>query len=157
VGDYSMHINASQMKRISMGLVPAALATLLVACGSTRGGAMVQPPSSPALSMRLADSELTSSKALAFNGNCAEALKVARHYSFVLNDIAESISWLRIAARCPTPEPKAELAYLLLSRSIGLSTVEEVESLIAQVRATNPGLAEDMDKELRAKLGKLSG
>jgi hypothetical protein len=107
--------------------------------------------------MRMADSELASSKALAGNGDCAEALKVARHYSFGLNNIAESISWLRIAATCPAPEPKAELAYLLLSGKIGLGTVEEVESSITQVRATNPGLAEDLDKERRAKLGKLSG
>jgi hypothetical protein len=102
------------------------------------------------------DPELTASKMHARNGDCAEALKVARHYSFGLNDIAESISWLRIAASCPTPEPKAELAYLLLSGKIGPGTVEEVESLIAQVRATNPGLAEEMSKELQAKLGKPS-
>jgi hypothetical protein len=157
VGDYFMHINANQMKRIPISLLLAALATWLAACGSARGGAMAQPPSSPALSMRLADSELASSKALAGYGNCAEALKVARHYSFGLNDIAESISWLQIAAKCPAPEPKAELAYLLLSGKIGLDTVEEVESLIAQVRATNPGLAEKMYEELRVKLGKLSG
>jgi hypothetical protein len=145
------------MKRFSVGLLLAASAALPAACGSTEGGAMAQPPSSPALSMRLTDAELSTSKALAGNGDCAAALKVARHYSFVLNDFAESITWLRIAAKCPAPEPKAELAYLLLSGKIGPGTVAEVEALITQIRATNPRLAEDVRKEVQAKLGKSSG
>jgi hypothetical protein len=137
-------------------LALAALAALSAACNSNEGGAMVQRPSSPALSMRLTDAELSALKAIAGNGDCAAALKVARHYSFVLNDFTESIAWLRIAAKCPAPEPKAELAYLLLNRKASSDTVGEVESLISQIRATNPVLAEEVRKEARVRFGKAS-
>jgi hypothetical protein len=145
------------MKRISIVLFVVGLAALLGACSSSERDLMAQSPSSPALSMRLTDAELSASKALASNGDCAAALKVARHYSFVLNDLAASIGWLRLAARCPDAEPKAELAYLLLSGELDHSTTEEVEALIAQIRVTNPGLAEDVRKEVRARLGKAGG
>jgi len=148
---------AWKMRGISIGLVVVAVATLPVACGSTESGNMAQPPTSPALSMRLTEPELTAQKALANNGDCAAALKVARHYSFVVNDFNESISWLRIAAKCPQAEPKAELAYLLLGGKMRPGVVEEIESLIVQIGATNPRLAEDVRREARAKLGNPGG
>lgn len=107
--------------------------------------------------MRLAEPELATLKARANDGDCTAALKVARHYSFVVNDFNESFAWLRFAAKCPEAEPKAELAYLLLAGEIRPGVVSEIEGLIVQISETNPGLAEAVRKELRAKVGKPGG
>ena len=118
---------------------------------------MAQAPTSPALTMRLTDQELPALKGLASAGDCGAALRVARHCSFVLNDFDEAISWLRLAAKCPAPEPKAELAYLLLGAKSRSGVAEEIESLIVEIRAANPGLADEVRKEVQTRLGKPAG
>ncbi len=118
---------------------------------------MAQAPTSPALTMRLTDQELPTLKGLARGGDCGAALRVARHYSFVLNDFDEAISWLRLAAKCSAPEPKAELAYLLLGTKARPGVAEEIERLISEIRTANPGLAEEVRKEVQMRLGKPGG
>jgi hypothetical protein len=134
-----------------------AIAMLAGGCTATEGTNVAQVPTSPALSMRLTDQELLTLKGLANSGDCGAALKVARHYSFVLNNFNEAISWLRLAAKCPAPEPKAELAYLLLGAKARPGVAEEIESLIVQIRATDPRLAEEVRKEVQLKLGRPGG
>ena len=142
--------------------IASILSTVLavMATGSSTGSDnMVQPllPTSPAKLMQLTASELAEQKTLASNGDCSAALKVARHFGFVVNDFNESVLWLRIAVRCPAVEPKAELAYLLLGRNLSLEIVKEIETLIVQIGETNPPLAEDVRKEVQAKLVKSVG
>jgi hypothetical protein len=145
------------MKLIPIVLMAVAIMTLTGGCTATEGGNMAQAPTSPALTMRLTDQELPVLKGLASGGDCGAALRVARHYSFVLNDSDEAISWLRLAAKCPAPEPKAELAYLLLGAKTRPGVAEEIEGLIVQIRATNPGLAEEVRKEVQIRGGKPGG
>jgi hypothetical protein len=145
------------MKLKPIALLALAIATLACGCSTTEGGNMTQAPISPALTMRLTDQELPGMKGLASGGDCGAALKVARHYSFVLNDFDEAIFWLRLAAKCPAPEPKAELVYLLLGAKLRSGVAEEIERLIVEIRAANPGLAEEVRKEVQIKLGKSGG
>ena len=148
---------ARKMKLIPIALAAVAITALAGGCTATEGGNMAQAPISPALTVRLTDQELPALKGLASGGDCRAALRVARHYSFVLNDFDEAISWLRLAAKCPAPEPKAELVYLLLGTKARSVVAEEIESLIVEIRATNPDLADEVRKEVQIKLGKTSG
>ena len=147
------------MKLVPIALIAVAIATLAGGCTATEGSNMAQAPISPALTMRLTNQELAALKELASGGDCGAALRVARHYSFVLNDFDEAISWLRLAAKCPAPEPKAELAYLLLAAKArpGPGIAEEIEGLIVQIRASDPRLAEEVRKEVQIRQGKSGG
>lgn len=118
---------------------------------------MAQAPTSPALMMRLSDQELPVLEGIASDGNCDAALRVARHYSFVVNDFDKAITWLRLAAKCPAPEPKAELVYLLLRGKGRPGVAQEVEELIVQIRAANPELADEVRREVQGKLGNRGG
>jgi len=146
------------MKSIQVGLVVAvAIMTLVGGCTATEGGNMAQAPTSPALMMRLSDQELPVLEGIASDGNCDAALRVARHYSFVVNDFDKAINWLRLAAKCPAPEPKAELVYLLLRGKGRPGVAQEVEELIVQIRAANPELADEVRREVQGKLGNRGG
>lgn len=145
------------MKLIPIVLFAVSITALAGDCTASEGQGMAQAPTSPALTMRLTDQELPALKGLASGGDCGAALRVARHYSFVLNDFDGAISWLRLAAKCPAPETKAELAYLLLGAMSRLGVAEEIESLIVEIHAASPGLAEEVRKELQIRLGKPGG
>ena len=148
---------ARKMKLMPIALVAVAITALAGGCTATEGGDMAQAPISPALTMRLTDQELPALKGLAGSGDCSAALRVSRHYSFVLNDFDAAISWLRLAAKCPAPEPKAELAYLLLAAKARPGIAEEIESLIVEIRAANPDLAKEVRKEVQTRSGKPGG
>ena len=145
------------MKLLPIALMAVAIAASAGGCTVTEGGNMAPTPISPALTMRLTDQELLVLKGLSNGGDCGAALRVARHYSFVLNDFDEAIFWLRLAVKCPAPEPKAELAYLLLGAKARSGVAEEIEGLIVQIRAANPGLADEVRKEVQFRLGKPRG
>lgn len=106
---------------------------------------------SPSKSFQLSGEELIRQKTLASGGDCDAAYKVSNHYTFVLNDFDASLPWLRLAARCPNANAKAELVYLLLKMDKGQVYDSEIEQLIAGLDRVDPQQAENARRELQAK------
>lgn len=115
------------------------------------GGEAVQAPISPSSASLLSDQELQKLKALASKGDCKAAFKVNRYYSDVLNDFDQALPWLRIAARCPNANAKAELVYLLLTPIGKGDSASEIDQLVLELEKIDPSQAQAVKKEVEAR------
>lgn len=117
---------------------------------TTEGGAM-QPPVSPSSTFLLSDQELQKQKDLGTKGDCEAAFRVSHHYSFVLNDFDQALPWLRIAARCPNGNAKAELVYLLLGPKDKGEVAQEIDRLVLELEKVDPSQAQAVKKEVEMR------
>lgn len=87
-------------------------------------------------------------KDLARKGDCDAALRVHRHYLDVILDLDQARPWLRIAARCPCVNAKAELVYLLLPPHGTSKDANEIDQLVLDLEKIDPTVAQKVKEEV---------
>ncbi|MFG6443317.1 hypothetical protein ACG0Z3_21720 [Roseateles sp. LKC17W] len=112
------------------------------------GGRVTDPAQSSATIFQIPAGELEALKQVGKTGDCAAAYRLAHHFSFALNQRDDAIYWLRIAARCPNADAKAELVYMLLGPSDKGEIAQEIDQLVLELEKTSPGQAQEVKKEV---------
>lgn len=107
-------------------------AAVKVAQGETQPKKATDAVTSTALA--LPELELKPLQAAANAGDCQAALRVARHYSFGTNELEESVTWLRMAAKCNDADTKGQLIRMLLAMGADPTASSEIDRLLSEIR-----------------------
>jgi hypothetical protein len=117
-------------------------------------GETVESPVSGSAAFMLSAQELRKLKDLGEKGDCEAAHRVSLYYTDVLNDFDQALPWLRIAARCPNANAKAELIYQLLSPIDKGESDKEIDQLLLELEKIDPSQAQAARTEIDATRAK---
>jgi hypothetical protein len=100
-------------------------------------------------------SQLGATEALARDGNCEAALKIARYHTNITLKFDAAIAWYRIATGlCQANGPKEELVALLIGNYDEPSEAAEINGLIVAIERTDPSVALKLKAEVRRHAAK---
>ncbi len=129
-------------------IVRALVGIALLCAGFAIAAGIDQPALSGNSAFLLSAQQLKQQEDLARNGNCDAALKVSHYYSFGQHKLAKALLWLRLAARCPNANAKAELVYMLLQQPRQVDVANEIDRLVAELKPIDAAQALAVEQEV---------